>query len=81
MKHWACNKPAARKRARLFLHTRPVPLLPTAAVNPKHHGQVLRVRRGVDVEHLAFIRGLRVRDVALRVLREGLLKCIVTDEL
>ena len=49
----------------LSLHVALVARLPAAAVNPEDDRQVLRVRRGVDVEHLPLVAVLDVGDVAL----------------
>lgn len=49
--------------------------LPTAAVNPKQHGQVRGVGGGVDVEHVAFVTVFDIGLVALhggQVLGDGL---------
>ena len=53
---------------RLGVHARFVTRLPAAAVNPEDHGQVLRVFRRVDIEHLTFVRRLGVGDVQFLIL-------------
>ena len=62
------DEPLVHEHLRLDLDVRLVARLPAAAVNPEDHGQVLRARRRVDVEHLPLVRRLGVGDVALDVL-------------
>ena len=46
------DEPLVHERLRLDLDVRLVAGLPAAAVDPEDHGQVLRTRRRIDVEHL-----------------------------
>ena len=62
------DEPLVRERLRLDLDVRLVARLPAAAVNPEDDRQVLRLLRGVDVEHLPLVSLLDVGDVALDVL-------------
>ena len=65
------DEPFVHEGLRLDLHARFVARLPAAAVNPEDHGQVFRVFRRIDIEHLTFVRGLGVGDVAFDVLGLG----------
>jgi hypothetical protein len=60
--------PFVHEGLRLGVHARFVTHLPAAAMDPEDHRQVLCVLRRVDIEHLTFVRGLGVRNVAIDVL-------------
>src|SRR5260221_645446 len=53
---------------RLDLDAGLVARLPTAAVNPEDHRQVLRITWRINIEHLARVRRIGVGDVAFDVL-------------
>src|SRR5207237_7416201 len=50
---------------RLELHVALVAGLPAAAVDPEHHGQILRIRRRINIEHLSLVGIVDVGDAAL----------------